>query len=212
MSGLSVEQYSVLDDIQDAAFGVRAAIAPELSEVYVPGEGDNPRVFIVGEAPGAQEEIKRRPFVGPAGRVLRELMAGVELFTGDTPHFGEPNCWLTNVVKFRPPRNRTPTETEIMGFRHLLRQEWIAIGRPRVIIPVGGTALKGIMGEPLSILKMSGKVIKRKSNVDGSVGRTLFIYPMIHPSFGIRQKSLIPLIENDWDHFGQWFKGMGRLV
>jgi DNA polymerase len=200
MSGLTVEQHSALDDIHDAAFGVRAAIAPELSEVYVPGEGNNPRVMIIGEAPGAQEEVYRRPFVGASGRILRELMTGVELFTGDTPHFGEPNCWLTNAVKFRPPRNRKPTDTEVMGFRYLLQEEWGAIGMPQVIVPVGGVALMAVMGRKMSILRMAGKRLDMVSRK----GLPIFIWPMIHPSFGLREKSIIPLIEKDWDKFGHW--------
>jgi len=167
--------HEMLDELSDWNHGWRA-IFPNLSEVYVPGEGDNPQVM------------------------LRDLMAGVGLFTGLTPHFGKPNCWLTNVVHFRPPRNRTPLPQEITVARSGLRAEWVAVGRPRIIVPVGGVALGAIMGRKLSILKMAGTPIFKTSQE----GRRLAIWPMIHPSFGLRNKSAIPQIEEQWDVFGEW--------
>lgn len=197
-----------LEDIRDWNFGWRAALDTGLSERYVPGEGDNPRVFIVGEAPGAQEDVAQRPFVGPAGRVLRDLMASCGIFTGETPHFGVPNCWLTNVIHFRPPGNRTPTQAEISVARMGLRDEWTAVGRPRIIVPVGGTALTAIMGERLSILHMSGKYILKDSR-DGK--QKLFVWPMIHPSAGLKNNALIPHIEKDWSRLDGWLKRTGML-
>lgn len=211
MSYLSrqVVDHLKLYELQDWSFGWRSVIAPELSEVYVPGEGDNPRVLIVGEAPGAQEELKKRPFVGATGQILRELMISVNISTGLTPHFGEPNCWLTNVVHFRPPSNCTPTQAEIDIARHGLRKEWIAVGRPRIIVPVGGVALNAIIGKRLSILKMAGQPIPKLSRDSKYL---LYIWPMIHPSFGIRHKSMIPLIEKDWSQFDKWLKQTKALT
>lgn len=203
-----------LEELEYWNHGWRAALDSGLSERYVPGEGDNPQVLLVGEAPGAQEDVALRPFVGAAGRVLRDLMASVGLFTGETPHFGMANCWITNVVHFRPPRNRTPTKEEVFVARSGLRQEWAAIGRPRIIIPLGGIALNAIMRNPpleekgsfkrLSILQYSGKPLT-VNTVHSRKPRILTIWPMIHPSFGVRQKAIIPLIEKDWDAFDKWF-------
>jgi|SRR5882762_275659 len=193
-----------LDDLADREKAARhTAFADDLSNVYVPGEGnlDNPLAMIIGEAPGAQEEIKQRPFVGPAGQVLRDLMAAAELFTGTTPHFGDANCWLTNVVKFRPPGNRTPTLGEIRVFRTYLHTEWTLIGKPSVIIPVGGTALYAVLGKKVSILKTAGrphKVHSRRSKQD------FYVWPMIHPAFGLRNKAVQPLMERDWGKLGEW--------
>src|SRR5258705_13812360 len=99
------DELEALEAIQwkDTAF---AAVSAD----YVPGEGDNPRAFIIGDAPGAQEVIKRTPFVGPVGRVLRDLMANAGLYgeARSVPdiEFGVngagANCWLTNAVKFKP--------------------------------------------------------------------------------------------------------------
>lgn len=181
-----------------------------LSDTLVPGEGDNAIAFIMGEAPGAQEEIRRRPFVGPAGRVLRDLMEMVGLFAnpfGTKPDItGVPNCWLTNVVKFRPPRNRNPTDAEIKAARPYIRQEWIAVGRPQLIIPVGGIALKAFTGKSQSILRAAGKLHKAVSRD----GLPLGVWPMVHPSFGLRNPSVQPLLEKDWEKLGEWLANHSR--
>lgn len=185
--------------------GWRAKHAKDMSDVYVGGEGENerPPVMIIGEAPGAEEVLRHRPFVGPAGRVLRQLMEVARVFTGYAPYFGNANCWLTNVVKFRPPGNRTPWPQEIGSVRSLLRTEWICIGKPRIIIPVGGVALTALVGRNVSILKHSGWLHKVLSTVDG---KDLYVWPMIHPAYGLRNKSLQPLMEEDWTVFGEWLR------
>lgn len=196
-------------------------VAAGWSEYYVPGEGDNPVAMIIGEAPGAQEEIKRRPFVGQAGMVLRDLMSIAGLFatlpeavdadqryielgegTGRNLNGYAPNCWLTNVVKFRPPRNRTPNGEEIMSARAGLNWEWHAIGRPNLIIPVGGTALHALRGGSYSILKYAGQ---RYTHLT-TKGNRVTVWPMLHPSFVLRSNStqLQESVEKDWEKLGRW--------
>jgi DNA polymerase len=190
--------YNELDKLQQKHVELRCKFT-SLSPVFVPGEGDSPQAFIIGEAPGAQEEIQRRPFVGPSGHVLRDLMATVRLYAHPSEKV-VPNCWMTNVVKFRPPRNRKPLFCEINAMRELLQLEWQAVGAPRLIIPVGSTALTAIYGRPMSILKTSGKMLCNMSKG----GKELYLFPMIHPSFGLRNPGVRPLIERDWDTLKQW--------
>ena len=203
-----------LEQLEDGSQGWRVAFArggtghglADLSGVYVPGEGGNPKAFIIGEAPGAQEETQRRPFVGPAGIAMRDLMAIAGLYSAFTHTGGEPNCWLTNVVKFRPPRNRTPTPIEIKAARPYLAMEWRAVGKPRVIVPVGGTALTAITGKKQSILIAAGKLHKYRSRE----GIDLYIWPMVHPSYGIRGgPSVQAVLEKDWETFADW---MGKYA
>lgn len=199
-------------------------IFQDLSDVFVPGEGDDPIAFIVGEAPGAQETLARRPFVGPSGRALRDLMAVAGLFA--TMHEGAeaaqryvelgegsgrnidgpaPNCWLTNAIKFRPPRNRTPTPEEIEYARDIVWREWTAVGRPDVVIAVGAVANELITGKRQSILKVSGTprtVRDRKSK------KELTLWPMVHPSFGIRNPPMRKILEKDWEKLGVWLDGV----
>ena len=194
-----------LERIELKHLGWRATKAPDLHGQYVGGEGEDehPRVMIIGEAPGAEEVMRKRPFVGPAGRVLRQLMEVARLSTTISPTVLEPNCWLTNVVKFRPPRNRTPFPAEIMSVRHLLREEWKAVGAPRVVIAVGGVALHAVLGKRESVLYTSGEpqqFYSLRSHVD------VFLWPMIHPSYGLRNKSAQPMMERDWEHLGGWLR------
>lgn len=198
--------------------------AANLSHVYVGGEGerDSPIAILIGEAPGAHEETQKRPFVGSAGIVLRELMGMTGLYplawktgavgpeyqapTIDPAGGYAPNCWLTNVVKFRPPRNRTPVPQEIMSVRMLLRQEWHAVNCPQVIIPVGGVALHAIYGRRISILATAGKCHKQNSVTVPEL--KLFIWPMVHPSYGLRSGNthIQELLERDWQKLGEWLK------
>lgn len=188
-----------------------------LSKRYVPGEGCETGepdcvAFIIGEAPGAHEDLKLRPFVGESGLVLRELMASAGLFTGYTPHFGTANCWLTNVVKFRPPGNATPDAAMIEEVSWLLRDEWTAVGMPQVIIPVGNVALQAVLGYKASILRMSGTLYKMESV--HAQPQVHSVWPMIHPSFAIHQEGkqgerMRIMLEKEWSTLGTWLKEMG---
>lgn len=170
----------------------------ELGSTLVPGEGDNPIAFIIGGAPSAQETANRRPFTGPAGRVQRQLMsfAGLHVrgpwFTNDEP---PSNCWLTNAIKFRPPRNRKPYWVELMGARPYLQREWRAVGAPRLLITVGETALSVVLGRQTSVSSMLGKTIYRPP---------LALWPMVDPAFGLRQPAMQDIIERDWERLAQW--------
>lgn len=197
-----VINWDLLGDVEEASRAWRLASSPTLSERYVAGEGDNPRYMVIGEAPGAQEDIRLRPFVGPSGRVLRELMAIADIYTGFTPQFGEANCWLTNVVKHRPPRNRKPFDNEIIAMRPLLRKEWTAVGKPRVIIPVGGVAMRAVLGSWMSVTKASGRPMIKRSK--GLNGQTIAVWPMIHPSYALRNTGIQPVVEADWGRLGEW--------
>lgn len=179
----------------DGAFGdLRRGRNP-----LVPGEGRQPcRVFIVGEAPGADEVMALRPLVGPSGKVLRQLMAEAGLYSTVDQRAPNklPNCWLTNAVKYRPPRNRTPTLAEVMISRPYLLREWQLVGKPSVIIAVGAVALTAIRGEPASISAVAGKPVTKN-------GRTL--WPMFHPAFGLRGNETVKAtIEAHWEQFAEW--------
>ncbi len=169
----------------------------ELSAAYVAGEGpENPWVFVLGEAPGGVEDTRRSPFRGPAGIVLRQLIASVGLSD-------EGDCWITNVVKFRPPSNKTPNDKLIEAARPYLRREWRAVGQPKIIIAVGGVALRALFGTKrrISILKVAGKHIRIKG---------LDIWPMVHPSFGIRNPAIVPVLERDWDKLAEWLRAQNK--
>lgn len=198
--------YDALDAIADDARNIRRLHFPELSRNYVPGEGngDHCEAFIIGEAPGADEDIARRPFVGRTGKIQRQLMELAGLHAAS--RFDElSNCWLTNAVKFRPPRNAKPSDGMVRAFRHLLLEEWKAVGSPRVVVPVGGVSLFAVTGKKLSILRAAGKAHFYTGRDTGKGAPTMVIWPMVHPSFGARAGEQVQeLIEADWLKFGEW--------
>lgn len=196
--------WDALDNIEMAQRHIHASVFSGLSKVYVPGEGDSPRAIVIGEAPGAHEEMQCRPFVGPAGQVLRQLMRVADLYASSSDSMGGIegiNCWLTNTIKFRPPGNRKPTDEEVRAARPYLREEWIAVGSPRVVVLVGGVALYAITGKPQSILRAAGKMHKATSSTDG---KPLYVWPMVHPSFAMRNPGVQGVIEDDWERLGNW--------
>lgn len=160
------------------------------------GQTDNPLAMIVGEAPGATENNQRRPFCGPSGRVLDQLMALAGLFADDGDI--RANAFITNVVKYRPPGNRTPNPREIMMGQEALRLEWKALGRPRLIVAVGAPAR--------AALTPSERRIPPGNWVALPDGKT-YVYVQYHPAWGLRQgKRARDAMERQWEEMGEWIR------
>lgn len=162
--------------------------------VLVPGEGSSrPKVFIVGEAPGAMENTHKRPFVGASGAVLRSLIT-------DAAGLDPTDYFITNVVKYRPPGNRAPSYEEMLASMPYLRQEYAAVGSPAVLVAVGGTALMCLRpeGETRGILACAGTPLK--------LPRGKALWPMIHPAYGLRNANARLTMEKHWEQFGIWFR------
>lgn len=133
------------------------------------GEG-NPRaaLMVVGEAPGEEEDLQGRPFVGRAGALLTRMLRAIGM--------ERPEVYITNVVKCRPPQNRTPRPDEIAACIPTLRRQIEAI-RPRVILALGGVAARALLESPEGITKLRGRVHRR-----GDVA----VVPTYHPAFLLR--------------------------
>lgn len=196
----------------------------------VPGEGGNPRVFIVGEAPGAQEAEKLRPFIGDSGKLLRALMLSAGLrcqwlgrITGAPviPLCREglpPNCWLTNTVKYRPPKNRTPNAREIDASRPYLIEEWVTVGAPNILIAVGAVAYRALLprapsssyglriGKPLYTIV--NPTLTRRAAKQAHVA----VFAMYHPSYLLRGgPNVVKPAAQDWQRLGRFLRERGIL-
>jgi uracil-DNA glycosylase family 4 len=145
----------------------------------VPGEGaEDADIMFVGEAPGWHEDQQGRPFVGPAGKYLDELLASIGL--------GRQQVFIANVIKCRPQGNRDPLPTEIQNCRQwLLRQ--IEIIQPRMIVTLGRYSM-AMFFPGKSISKIHGTVQKRDNFI---------YYAMYHPAAALHQASLRRAIEED---------------
>jgi DNA polymerase len=116
----------------------------------VPGEG-NPHagLVFVGEGPGATEDATGRPFVGQAGKLLDEIIAAIG--------FRREDVYIANVVKCRPPQNRTPLPDEIAACMPYLRRQ-LALIKPKVIVALGATAAAALLDTRKSLGELRGKV------------------------------------------------------
>ncbi|HDQ08636.1 MAG TPA: uracil-DNA glycosylase [Methanoculleus sp.] len=139
----------------------------------VPGEGPVPaRILFIGEAPGRTEDAQGRPFVGRAGKILDDLLAGIGV--------SRDEVFITNIVKCRPPNNRDPTPAEIEACRPYLEQQ-IALIRPEVIVPLGRFAMRWVLEshgvKPGPISAMHGTVVRIRWS-----GGKRTVVPVYHPA------------------------------
>ncbi len=111
-------------------------------------------VMFVGEGPGEQEDLQGRPFVGPAGQLLDRMMAAIGLSRAE-------NAIICNIVKCRPPGNRTPSPEEGDKCLPFLRAQ-VDIVRPRIIVCLGATAVRHIFNPESRITRMRGQWLDRK--------------------------------------------------
>lgn len=142
---------------------------------FVPGEGScRPKLVVVGEAPGAEEDRTGRPFCGQSGLLMRHELKKIGLTAED--------WYITNVVKFRPAGNATPPLRDILDSQPYLARELAALEPepPKMVMPVGGVALS--VFDPISrISHVAGRTMGAKN------GWTAF--PMFHPAYILRNGS-----------------------
>src|SRR5437016_7003655 len=146
----------------------------------VPGEGNlHARIMFIGEGPGFHEDRQGRPFVGPAGQFLEELLASINLKRADV--------FITNVVKCRPPGNRDPLPAEINACNNYLERQIAAIN-PQVIVTLGRVSMAKFFGNE-KISAIHGRARK----IDGRI-----CIAMYHPAAGLHQASLKDVIRQDF--------------
>ncbi|MBO4728327.1 MAG: uracil-DNA glycosylase [Spirochaetaceae bacterium] len=140
----------------------------------VPGIGKIPPVvLVIGEGPGADEDRTGEPFVGKAGQLLDKMLAAIQLSRED-------NCFIANIVKCRPPANRTPLPEEAQACAKFLQAQ-IDVLKPKMILAVGNTALHNLLGTTTGIKKLHGKFF----NYQG-----IPLLATFHPSALLRDESL----------------------
>jgi uracil-DNA glycosylase family 4 len=141
-------------------------------------------LMFVGEGPGFHEDKQGEPFVGRAGQLLTELLAGIGLARADV--------YIANVVKCRPPENRDPAPDEIEACSpHLLEQ--IAIIRPKIICSLGRFATKLLGETELSMTAVHGKAKERTL-----AGVQTLIFPVFHPAAALYAPANKKILEEDF--------------
>jgi uracil-DNA glycosylase family 4 len=131
-------------------------------------------VMLIGEAPGAEEDRRGKPFVGPSGQLLDKMLATIGL--------DRSTVYITNVIYWRPPGNRSPTQAEIAACQPFLERQ-IELIRPRVIVFVGGIAARGLLGVQEGVTKLRGRRLTYRL-ADGTPVAALVTF---HPAYLLRQ-------------------------
>lgn len=140
--------------------------------VFSDGDISSP-LMIVGEGPGQTEDDQGKPFVGEAGKLLNKMLNAIKI--------ERSKIYITNVVNYRPPKNRKPEPDEILRYSEFLK-EHISIFDPKILILMGSTAMEALFGNKIKITKSRGEwkeiVIKNK------VFKTIITF---HPAYLLRQ-------------------------
>lgn len=156
------------------------------------GVGD-PRaeLMFIGEAPGADEDAEGEPFVGRAGQLLTKIIEAMGLKRGDV--------YITNIIKCRPPQNRTPFPEEVANcLPYVLSQ--IELIQPKVIVALGATALRALLDVQLGITKMRGHWY---------TFRDIPIMPTFHPAYLLRNPAAKKEV---WQDMQEVVKKLGRKI
>ena len=126
-------------------------------------------IMFVGEGPGEQEDLKGEPFVGPAGKLLDDMLRIIDLSRNE-------NCYIANIVKCRPPRNRDPLETEQDACIGYLRNQ-VALIKPKIIVCLGRIAAKRLIDQDYRITRQHGQWVERNG---------IWMTALYHPSALLR--------------------------
>jgi len=129
-------------------------------------------IMIIGEAPGQNEDETGKPFVGKAGQLLEKIIAAVKLDS-------EQDVYICNMIKCRPPSNRTPTTQEVQACKPYLLEQ-IRLVDPKIILFTGATALKGLTGEKQGITKIRGQWMEWQGHLCMAI---------FHPAYLLRNPS-----------------------
>ena len=169
------KQASTLDELHHAFKAFDGCPLKETAINFVFADGpSSARLMFIGEAPGGEEDRQGIPFVGPAGQLLEKMLAAISI--------ARPDVYITNLLPWRPPGNRTPTNTEIAACLPFLKRH-IDLVKPDILILIGGTAAKTLLCREEGVMKLRGKwMTYERDNGDQIPARA-----MLHPAFLLRQ-------------------------
>ena len=168
----------------------RCQVLAENRTKVVPGEGaEDADIVFIGEAPGWHEDQQGRPFVGPAGMFLNQLINSIGL--------RREQVYITNVIKCRPPQNRDPLPTEIQNCRPWLDRQ-VELISPKMVVTLGRYSM-AMFFPGKSISKIHGTAHKQDN---------IIYYAMYHPAAALHQQSLRRVVEADMLKIPQILSGI----
>ena len=149
-------------------------------------------ILFIGEGPGEQEDLQGQPFVGPAGKLLDDMLSIIDLYR-------QENCYIANIVKCRPPRNRDPHETEQDACIDYLRSQ-VALVQPKIIVCLGRIAAKRVIDPDYRITRQHGTWVQKNG---------IWMAAIYHPSALLRDVSKRPETFSDLLNIRQKAKELG---
>lgn len=168
---------SSLDELKDLVQKFDGCNLKKTAANTVFGDGSpHARVVLIGEAPGADEDRIGSPFVGKCGKLLDKMLAAININRAD--------CYITNVLPWRPPGNRTPTDEEVAICLPFLKRQ-IELIKPDFLLLLGGIALKSLLDVPDSISRTRGKWLEYVIDEQ----KTAQVLATYHPSYLLRSPS-----------------------
>ena len=171
---ISADKIDNLERLKKSIQSIKNCSLKENAKNMVFSDG-NPKskIMLIGEAPGANEDEEALPFVGRAGALLDKMLSAINL--------DRKKVYISNIVNYRPPDNRRPTDEEVKRYLPFITKH-IEIINPKIIVLLGSTAMNALIGKEVVISKMRGKWIEKKfGNCKASVIITF------HPAFLMRQ-------------------------
>ena len=171
---ISADKIDNLERLKNSIHSIKNCKLKENAKNMVFSDG-NPKskIMLIGEAPGANEDEEALPFVGRAGALLDKMLSAINL--------DRKKVYISNIVNYRPPDNRKPTDEEVKRYLPFITKH-IEIINPKIIVLLGSTAMNALIGKEVVISKMRGKWIEKKfGNCKASVIITF------HPAFLMRQ-------------------------
>ena len=172
--GLSEDKTKNLESLKRSIINLKNCNLKKTAKNVVFCDG-NPksRIMLIGEAPGANEDEEGLPFVGRAGILLDKMLASINL--------DRKKVYISNIVNYRPPENRRPTDEEIKRYLPFIKKH-IEIINPKILVLLGSTAMNALIGKEIVISKMRGKWLEKEF---GSCKTSVII--TFHPAFLMRQ-------------------------
>ena len=168
--------YEELDTIRDKCLKCsKCSLAKSRTNVVFSDGTPNPKLMLIGEAPGFYEDQQGKPFVGKAGQLLDRIFASVG--------FSRKDIYICNTIKCRPPENRNPLPDEKDACWEYLKSQ-IDIIKPKIILLCGNVAVQSILGNVGGITHIRGKWFDGDEKVHGAK-----LMPIFHPSYLLRNDS-----------------------
>ena len=170
---MSLGQVATLAELEALVAGFEGCALKRTAKSLCFARGrEDARIMLIGEAPGRDEDLQGKPFVGRAGQLLDRMLAAIGL--------AEEHIYITNTVYWRPPGNRTPTPEEVEACAPFLARQ-IELLSPDVLVLLGGAAVRNILGVAEGIMRLRGKWLSY-----ACAGRDIATLPTLHPAYLLR--------------------------